>query len=111
MTIEETDMDKQQIEELLRLANLSRDKRAELMPDEESALRLMFEAYQRLKELGWKEIDYCPKDGSVFRSISAGSTGIHPAQYEGKWPDGHWWLHEAGDLWPGRPILWKPEKG
>lgn len=84
------------------------DKRlAREMPDEATALRVMFDAWKRLKQLGWNDIDYCPKDGSVFDSISAGSTGIHPCHYEGTWPKGSWWVFDGGDVWPARPILFR----
>ena len=62
-------------------------KRAELMPTEKEALLLAFEAWKRLKELGWKEAIYCPKDGTVFSAI------------------------EAGDMWPSHPILFKLKEG
>lgn len=81
--------------------------RAVDMPTEQDAINAMWQAYQRLKELGWREAIYCPKDGTVFDAIEAGSTGIHPCHYEGDWPKGFWWLHEANDLWPGRPVLFK----
>lgn len=82
--------------------------RKRVIPDEQTALRLMFEGYQRLKELGWNHAMYCPKDGTVFRSISAGSTGISDATwYDGEWPDGKYWQAEAGDIWPASPILFK----
>lgn len=81
--------------------------RAEKMPDERAAILQMFEAVQRLKELGWNDAIYCPKDGSEFDAIEAGSTGIHRCHYEGKWPDGHWWVADNGDLWPSRPILFR----
>lgn len=86
-------------------------QRATAMPDERAALRAMFDAYQRLKELGWKEAIYCPKDGTVFDSIAAGSTGIYPCHYDGEWPKGIWLTHEAGDLWPSYPILFRLRKG
>lgn len=82
--------------------------RAEKMPDERAAILQMFDAYLRLKELGWKEAVYCPKDGSHFHAIEAGSTGIHDCSYEGKWPDGAWWIYD-GDMWPSHPILFKPK--
>jgi len=82
-------------------------KRAARMPTEADALREMFTAWQRLKDLGWKEAIYCQKDGTEFLAIEAGSTGIHSCTYSGKWPDGHWWIHD-GDIWPSRPILWRP---
>lgn len=82
-------------------------KRAADMPDERAAIDAMFEAFQRLKELGWREARYCPKDGSSFDVIEPGSTGIHRGHYEGTWPTGSWWLEDGGDLWPSRPILFR----
>jgi len=85
-----------------------RDKeRAEKMPDVQAALNQMFEAYTRLKDLGWREAMYCPKDGTVFDAISAGSTGICPTSYNGEWPKGRYWGYEDGDIWPSNPILFK----
>jgi hypothetical protein len=81
-------------------------ERAEKMPDENAALMQMFEAYQRLQEMGWSDAIYCPKDGSVFSAISAGSTGIHKCNYTGEWPKGSWWIYD-GDMWPAHPILWR----
>lgn len=91
------------------LAEIDREKaaRAKLMPDEQACLHVMFSAWQRLSELGWREIMYCPKDGTVFDSISAGSTGIHDCYYQGKWPDGRWWVFDGGDLWPADPFMWR----
>ena len=88
-----------------------RDKdRAESMPDVQSALNQMFEAFLRLKDLGWREAMYCPKDGSMFDAISAGSTGICKTSYDGEWPKGRYWCYEAGDVWPSSPILFKPKE-
>lgn len=86
----------------------SERKRAEMMPDEITALKVMNEAYKRLKELGFKEAQYCPKDGSLFNSVEAGSIGISVCSYSGEWPTGHYWIHAADDLWPSRPILFRP---
>lgn len=84
-----------------------RADRERAMPTEQDAIRLMFEAWQRLKELGWREAVYCPKDGSTFDAIEPGSTGIHTCHYQGNWPTGGWWLHDAEDLYPSRPMLWR----
>lgn len=81
--------------------------RAALMPTEQDAIKLMHEAYTRLKELGWNDPVYCPKDGSKFDAISAGSTGIHETWYEGEWPTGDWWCFDGGDVWPSRPTLYR----
>src|SRR5213080_394944 len=81
------------------------DRRAR-MPDEKSALRAMHDAYIRLKDMGWNDAVYCPKDGSHFEVIEAGSTGIHDCAYQGKWPDGSWLVYDE-DIWPSRPILYR----
>lgn len=93
--------------EIMKEIDAARERRAAAMPDERSAIDAMFEAWQRLKELGWKEAIYCPKDGTTFDAIEAGSSGIQTCYYEGKWPNGHWWVMDEGDLWPSRPILYR----
>jgi hypothetical protein len=82
-------------------------KREADMPDEQAAIDVMGQAHERLRELGWREAIYCPKDGSSFRVIETGSTGIHRAHYSGEWPKGSWWIEADGDLWPSRPCLFK----
>lgn len=76
---------------------------------EMSHINRMFEAYRWLKSNGWNDICYCPKDGTYFLAIEAGSTGVHKCVYDGVWPDGRWWILEDGDMSPSMPILWKPE--
>jgi hypothetical protein len=78
------------------------------LPDEDACLRTMMDAHTRLEKLGWRDAIYCPKDGTVFEIIEAGSTAISRAHYEGTWPNGRWWAHCDGDLWPSRPILFRP---
>ena len=82
------------------------EDRVARMPDEKSALKTMHDAYTRLKDMGWRDATYCPKDGSHFQAIEAGSTGIHDCNYQGEWPNGSWWLYD-GDIWPSRPILFR----
>lgn len=82
------------------------EDRVARMPDEKSALNTMHDAYTRLKDMGWRDATYCPKDGSHFQAIEAGSTGIHDCNYQGEWPNGSWWLYD-GDIWPSRPILFR----
>lgn len=81
--------------------------RAARMPDTKAALAQMQDAWTRLKDLGWSEAIYCPKDGTVFEAIEAGSTGVHDCHYDGAWPSGSWWTRDDGDLWPSRPILFR----
>lgn len=74
------------------------------MPDSMSALHALHDALTRLKDEGWSEGCYCPKDGSEFAVIQYGSTGIFSGFYSGKWPDGHvmscdFITHPSGLLW------------
>lgn len=101
-------MTDEQIDALFKKANAEKAKRAETMPTEQDAIEAMWQAHQRLRELGWKDAIYCPKDGSTFDAISPGSTGIHRTHYMGEWPDGSWWAEDGGDLWPSRPCLYRP---
>lgn len=82
-------------------------KRKADMPIEQNAIDAMFEAWQRLKELGWREAIYCPTDGSSFDVIEAGSTGIHRCFYSGEWPDGYWMVGDGTECGPSRPILFR----
>lgn len=84
-------------------------KRERDMPDEQSAINAMFSAWVRLKELGWNDIMYCPKDGSRFRVIENGSTGIFDCEYDGEWPKGHWTTFDAHDAYPSSiaPSLYR----
>jgi hypothetical protein len=77
---------------------------------EAELLNKMAQAYHDLKEYGWNDAVYCPKDSTIFLAIEAGSTGIHECLYEGEWPKGCWWILASGDMWPSRPILWKPKE-
>ena len=102
---------KNEVQMLWDAIEIGRKDRAALMPTEKDALRVMFYAYQRLEELGWRSAIYCPKDGTIFDSISAGSTGIHDSYYDGDWPKGRYWTFDGGDLWwPGNPILFREKK-
>jgi len=74
--------------------------RAERMPDEQAAIRALWDAHQRLKELGWHEPQYCPKDGTQFKVIELGSTGIFDCYYQGDWPKGHYMVMDEHDCYP-----------
>lgn len=93
--------------DLLRRIDSAVKERAKRLPDEPAAIAAMVDAYSRLKELGWNDAIYCPKDGTWFDVIEVGSTGIHRCQYIGEWPDGSWWISDGGDLYPSYPTLWR----
>ena len=101
-------LSEEQFKALWATAEAEEAARAAAMPTEQDAINAMFSAHLRLRDLGWREAIYCPKDGSEFDVIEAGSTGIHRCHYSGEWPDGHWWVADDGDLWPSRPVLYRP---
>lgn len=94
-------------EALAAQVEAAEQRRKEMMPDERAAIRMLFDAYQRLKELGWNDPIYCPKNGSEFDVIEPGSTGIHRCHYRGEWPTGKWFIMSDGDMWPSRPVLYR----
>lgn len=98
-------------DEISARADAEQAKRAADMPTEESAVRAMCNAFIRLKELGWREIMYLSDEKlGTIRLIEPGSSGIHEGHYSGEWPNGNWWIHENGDLWPSRPCLGKSKE-
>jgi hypothetical protein len=103
-------LSKEEAEKLWLESERIAKERAEKLPTEKDAIDALFEAQVRLKELGWREAMYCPKDGTTFRVIEAGSTGIFECYYEGKWADGYYMTSDGGDIYPSRsgPLLFKP---
>ena len=95
---------------LMAAVDEAKRRRAELMPTEQDAVRAMWEAYHRLEELGWRNATYCPRDGRTLLFIEAGSSGIHEGRCDDK-DTAHRrptvWLHDAGDLWPSQPVLYR----
>lgn len=100
-------LSKEDAEQLWKASEARQAEIAARWPDEQSCLIALTEAFHRLKDFGWREAIYCPKDGTSFQVIEAGSSGIHQAHYEGSWPKGTWWIEDGGDMWPSRPILFK----
>lgn len=82
---------------------------AERIPDEPAAIRAMFDGWQRLKELGWRDGKYAPRDGSRFRTIEVGSTGIFDGDCTGEWPHCTWTTYDEHDAYPSSqaPALFK----
>lgn len=78
----------------------ARRRSADLMPDEQSALRVLYMAWERLKDFGWREPIYAPKDGTVFEVIELGSVGVFTCRYSGEWPDGWWDQMDDRDVYP-----------
>jgi len=91
---------------LLAAAEAAQAKRASDMPTEQDAARALWSAYQRLKELGWRETCYGPTNTSV-RLIEPGSSGIHTGHRSEPWPEKTWWIEDGGDLWLSNPCLFR----
>lgn len=97
----------QQMAEIFTAIKECKALRADEMPDEHAALRVMMLAYERLRALGWRSADYAPV-GVRVETISAGSTGIHWGAKSERPGGGHWWwIEDGGDLWPGHPVLFR----
>lgn len=76
-------------------------------PDSATAIKTLFDARQALiDDHGWKEGQYCPKDGSFFAVITPGSTGIFSGYYLGEWPDGD--VLVGDELTHPKAIFFKP---
>ena len=81
-------------------------KRDADMPTSISALSAMCSAKTRLRDLGWREGIYCPKDGTTFAVCQVGSTGMWHGFYQGKWPTGYIISADCANRPEG--MFWKP---
>mgnify|MGYP003418994960 FL=1 len=85
-------------------------KREADMPTEQDAILAMFSAWQRLKELGWREGRRMPTTGERFATVQTGSTGIHACTAERRNTFDVIYTTDDGDLWPSSspPTLFRP---
>lgn len=92
--------------------NDARRRSADLMPDEQSAQRVLYMAWERLKDFGWNDPVYCPKDGTEFDVIELGSTGVFSGRYIGEWPKGIWETMDDRDVYPSsrQPAMFRLRK-
>lgn len=99
-------------DQLLAEAHAARDDRARDMPSEQDAINAIYRGYSRLKELGWNDGIYMPKDGTVVTVIQVASTGQFDCSYTGEWPNGYFNTMEGRDVYPSRsvPPLFRPRK-
>ena len=93
---------KEEGEALWASAMKHKAERAERLPTEEVCIREMVECWARLKELGWKEAMYAPKDGSRIDVIEPGCSAVLDGWRDEK---GRFWSGEEG--WPVTPTLFR----
>lgn len=109
MTLEDgrrVPLSKEAAEAIWDSIQLNRERRTVLIPDSVSALGILVDARERLRELGWREASYCPKDGSAFAVCEMGSTGMWLGSYSGEWPSGH--IHYADCVSNPGGMFFKP---
>lgn len=96
----------EQADDLMKALDRTREWDHNQMPDEATALKVFFKAYQRLKDFGWRDIIYAPKDDTVFEIIEPGSTGIFKCHYQEKPARGSFWTPDDGGS-PSHPVLFR----
>ena len=100
-------------DQILAAVDAARERRAATFPTPEACARGLWDAWYRLKELGWKEARYAPPDGREKQTVSIGSSGIHSARCMARTDregENWWWADEAGDTWPHSPTLYLPDE-
>lgn len=96
---------------IIKKIDESKARRAEAMPTAEDAARAMFEAWYRLKELGFRDPRYAPADDRQKKCVQLGSSGIHEVRCTTNPAGGKWWWHDSeGDTWPYDPALYLPDE-
>lgn len=93
-------------DDLMAKVERERAERAAKWPDDKTALRALAEVYQCLKDLGWNDGIYAPKDGTEFEVIQLGSTGIFRCCRVGDF----WTTYDCGDSYPSHndPDMFRP---
>ena len=87
---------KETFDALLSVIDQEKAERASSMPDEHAALMVLFSAYRRLIDIGWRNGIYAPRDGTTFQTIELGSTGIHDCSFDGTYFN----FCDGGDIYP-----------
>jgi len=67
------------------------------------SLKQLTDAFYALKEQGWREAMYCPRDSHWVQFIEAGSSGVHVGYRN----DSGYWITTDNDTYPSSPILYK----
>jgi len=97
------------------MKRIESDKRRWTEAGEQALLDQMFDAYQGLKFLGWKDGQYAPRnEGIRYRVIQTGSTGTFMCSWQANphVDGGLFMVEDGGESYPtsNKPTLWKPLK-
>lgn len=82
----------------------------ESMPAEEDAIKQMFWAWLRLKQLGWHDTQTAPPLGEGLSIVEIGCASMQFAQFH-LTRSGYIYTVFDGDIWPGAtPVMWRLRK-
>lgn len=108
LTFRHEPLTKGEADKIWAAVEAAKAKRAANMPTEKDAVNALWDAWYRLKELGWKEVTYAhelKQEGVEAQLIEAGSAGIHVGYYHAVDNNAVWWIGPEGC--PSHPILVK----
>ena len=95
----------QDISKILMTAQLRRKERAEHLPTTDHCTVALLQVMERLRELGWRDAEYAPRDRS-FNAIVLGGSGVHRCMWIGGTTGGYF-IEEAHAWWLARIVVWK----
>ena len=90
---------------ILAEAEQQRDQRARALPTLDHCLIAMVQIMQRLRELGWRDAEYAPRD-RTFLGITPGSTRAVRCVHLGG-AEGAFFCEDGDDFWPVRILVWR----
>ena len=97
------------VDNLFGVTEEMRKMREETLPLEQDALDLVDFAVKRLQDLGFRDMIYGPKDGTVVEAWRIGCTSFYKCYYQGVWPAGNWYGVDPddGDQWVDYPVMFR----
>lgn len=100
-------------DEIMARVEAAKTLRAERMPTEEAAVKALWDAWYRLKELGWKDAQHAQPRTEPYLVVEVGSSGIHRATCQVRPSDKNrecWWWTCDDEIYPSNPILYRESK-
>lgn len=90
---------------ILAEAQIRRRERADHLPTTNHCVVALLQTVERLREIGWRDACYAPKDRS-FDAIVMGGSGVHRCQWLGGTAGG-WFIEDTNDWWPAQIVVWR----